>query len=179
MGLAEKYLPHYTYEDYLYWEGRWELHEGHPIAMSPMPVPEHQRLASEIRYQFMQAIKKKECLQCKAYDPLDYKISEDTILQPDILIVCGKINKRFLDFPAALVVEILSSSTEDRDREFKYEMYQQQGVKYYLIVDGKKKKIEIYELIDGKYQIQNYQNNFYFSLTVDCSISPDLDNIWD
>lgn len=40
------------------------------------------------------------------YDLIDYKISEDTILIPDILIVCGEINKPCLDFPPALVVEI-------------------------------------------------------------------------
>lgn len=47
MKLAEKYIPLYTYNDWLYWEGRWELIEGHPVAMSPMPIPEHQRVASE------------------------------------------------------------------------------------------------------------------------------------
>lgn len=47
MGLAEKYIPHYTYNDWLHREGRWELFKGHPIAMSPMPVPEHQRIAAE------------------------------------------------------------------------------------------------------------------------------------
>ena len=39
MGLVQKILPHYTYEDYTIWEGRWELIDGFPIAMSPSPVP--------------------------------------------------------------------------------------------------------------------------------------------
>ena len=70
---------------------------------------------------------------------MDFKISDDTILQPDVLVVCGKINKNFLDFPPVLVVEILSKSTEERDRNVKYDFYEQEGVKYYLIVDVKKK----------------------------------------
>ena len=49
MGIAQKILPHYTYEDWLHWEGRWELIEGHPIAMSPMPVPKHQKVAAALR----------------------------------------------------------------------------------------------------------------------------------
>ncbi len=88
MGISNKIIPHYTYDDYIQWEGRWELIEGHPIAMSPMPVPEHQRAASELRTEFTLALRKIGCKECKAYDPLDYKVSEDTIIQPDILIVC-------------------------------------------------------------------------------------------
>ena len=41
MSIAGKYRPHYTYEDYLLWEGRWELIEGMPYAMSPTPVIDH------------------------------------------------------------------------------------------------------------------------------------------
>lgn len=31
-------LPHYTYDDYVTWEGRWELIQGIPYAMTPAPV---------------------------------------------------------------------------------------------------------------------------------------------
>jgi hypothetical protein len=41
-------LPHYTYDDWLNWEGQWELIEGIPYAMSPMPVPNHQRIAANL-----------------------------------------------------------------------------------------------------------------------------------
>ena len=179
MGLAKKYIPHYTYNDWLYWEGRWELIEGHPIAMSPMPVPEHQRIASELRTELTLALRKIGCENCKAYDPLDYKISDDTILQPDVLIVCGKINKKYLDFPPALVAEVLSPSTKDRDRKIKRDFYEREEVKYYLIVDINKKDIEIYELINGKYKLQSYEKGFEFNLNEKCTISPLLDNVWE
>lgn len=90
MGLAKKYIPHYTYDDWLHWKGRWELIEGHPIAMSPMPVPEHQRVAGELITEFTLALRKAGCKDCKVYQPLDYKIAEDTIFEPDVLIVCGR-----------------------------------------------------------------------------------------
>jgi hypothetical protein len=39
-----KILPHYTYRDYLHWEGKWEVIDGIPNAMSPAPAPDASRL---------------------------------------------------------------------------------------------------------------------------------------
>lgn len=178
MGISNKIIPHYTYDDYIQWEGRWELIEGHPIAMSPLPVPEHQQLSANLIYEFKDELKKK-CKDCKVYSPLDYKVTEDTIIQPDILIVCCKITKPYLDFSPVVAVEILSPSTMLRDRNTKYLIYEQQGVKYYLIVNGDKKVIEIYQLIDRKYELQSYVNSFEFQLSDGCKISLLLDNIWE
>lgn len=179
MGLAEKYIPHYTYDDWVRWEGRWELIEGHPIAMSPMPVPEHQRVSGELITEITIALRKGNCKSCKVYQPIDYKISHDTIFEPDVLVVCGKINKSYLDFPPALIVEILSPSTAEKDRGIKYEYYQREGVKYYLIADTKKKSIEIYELTNGTYELQEYNSSFEFTFGDACIITPEFDKIWE
>lgn len=64
--------------------------------MSPAPVPEHQRVNANIIGEFRNAIKKSGCKKCKVYDYVDVKISEDTIIQPDVLIVCKPITKNFL-----------------------------------------------------------------------------------
>ena len=178
--LLSKEIPHYTYDDYVHWEGRWELIEGHPIAMSPLPRPKHQEISASLIIEFGQALKK-GCKKCKVYDPLDYKINEDTIVQPDLLIVCKKITKPFLDFAPCLIVEVLSPSTAIRDRNTKYKIYQQQGVKYYLIVDADAKSIEIYSLTNGTYAIQSLQENkFDFLFDDDCSVKIDFNEIeWD
>ena len=97
MSIAEKYRPYYTYEDYCQWEGRWELIGGMPYAMSPAPVPVHQSASVLLSFEFVKALK--NCKNCKLFQPLDWKIKEDTIVQPDLLIVCEKIEKKFLDFP--------------------------------------------------------------------------------
>lgn len=178
MSIANKIIPHYTYEDWLHWEGKWELIEGHPIAMSPTPVPKHQRIAASLKYEIISALKKSKCKKCNVYDPLDYKITEDTILVPNALIICGDIKKKFLDFPPTLVAEILSPSTQLRDRNTKYELYQQQLVKYYLIVDADKEHIEIYKLIDGKYHQEDFEKVYSFDLEEDCSIEVSLHEIW-
>ena len=175
MSIANKIIPHYTYGDWVHWKGQWELIEGSPIAMSPAPVPSHQRAAAEIRTELTLALRKAGCKKCNAYDPLDYKIADDTIVQPDILIVCGEITKKYLDFPPDLIVEILSPATALKDRHTKYELYQQQGVKYYLIVDTDKKQIEIFQLINKEYR-PSPENTFI--LADGCTISPDFSNVF-
>ena len=175
MSSIAKILPHYTYEDWIHWEGQWELLEGHPIAMSPSPVPKHQRVGIEIATDLNLAVRQSGCKHCRVYHDLDFKISEDTILIPDLSIVCGEINAKILDFAPALVVEILSPSTALRDRNTKYQLYEQQGVKYYLIVDVEKEITEIYKLSVEGYQLIQDTN---FELEDGCTIQPNLSSIF-
>ncbi len=58
MSSGIKILPHYTYEEYRLWEGRWELIEGIPWVMSPAPSPRHQWISSNIKSEIRNAIKK-------------------------------------------------------------------------------------------------------------------------
>ena len=101
--MAIKILPYYTYEDYVHWEGKWELIEGLPYSMSPAPVPKHQIISASLIAFFHTELRK--CNECFVTTPIDFKISEDTILQPDILIVCKKITKKYLDFPPTLLLK--------------------------------------------------------------------------
>ncbi len=151
MSSIPKYRPYYTYEDYLLWEGKWELIEGMPYAMSPAPSSTHQHISSELTFLFVQALKK--CNHCKVYQPVDWKITDDTVLQPDMLVVCKPFNNNnYLDFPPTLIAEIISPSSSKTDRREKYEIYEAQTVKYYLIIDPSFKKLEVFELIDTVYQ---------------------------
>jgi Uma2 family endonuclease len=180
MLLANKYRPHYTYNDYCEWEGNWELIDGIPYAMSPLLVPQHQRVSMLLSFQFEKAIKKSGYKNCKTYISLDWKIAEDIIVQPDLLIVCDKIEKKFLDFPPLLVVEVLSPSTASKDRGEKMELYQSQAVKYYLIIDPQFNKIEVYELIENNYkQVCTNPISFSFSFNNDCTIEVLFKDIWD
>ncbi len=82
MSSAIKILPYYTYEDYVHWEGKWELIEGFPLAMSPAPIPKHQIFSASLIALFHAELRK--CNECLVTTPIDFKISEDTILRPDI-----------------------------------------------------------------------------------------------
>ncbi len=97
-----------------------------------------------------------------------------------MLVVCKPINEKFLDFPPALVAEILSPSTAMKDRNNKFSIYQSQKIPYYLIIDIDKKLIEIYSLINGKYELANFNEDkpFEFSFTDNCSASVSLSEIW-
>ena len=177
MSAPAKILPHYTYAEWEEWTGQWELIDGLPYAMAPMAVPKHQRIATALSAEFTVALKK--CAKCIAYQPIDYRISDDTILQPDMLVVCNEITKKYLDFPPSLVVEVLSPSTALKDRHTKYYLYEQQGVKYYLIVDIDQEFLEVYELIDGQYQLIQKGRDFTHDFSFDpCSVSIDFKEIW-
>ncbi len=181
MGILKKlnidYIPHYTYEDYRQWEGRWELIDGVAYAMSPQPHFMHQRVSNKIAAQLENLMK--NCDKCAALLPVDWKISEDTVVQPDNLVVCGEDEGAYLTKPPKIIFEILSSSTAFKDRNIKYKIYESEGVKYYVIVDIDAKVAEVFELINGSYQkLKDAQD---VALTFDineCKIEFDFSIIW-
>ena len=151
--LQEEDLPHYTYDDYVCWEGRWEIIHGIPYAMTPSPPIEHQDLCGDIYVQLKTLLK--NCPKCKPLLPVDWQISEDIIVQPDVMVVCGereKIIGKTLSIPPVLIFEILSPSTRRKDKVLKYRLYQEAGVKYYCIVDPETSITEIFQLIADKYR---------------------------
>lgn len=73
---------------------------------------------------------------------------EEKTVIPDASINCQTKKKRgsnFVGIPR-FVMEVLSPSTEQYDRGEKMELYRQQEIEEYWIVDWRKKRIEIYEL---------------------------------
>ena len=177
MRYASKALPHYNYNDYINWKGRWEIIDGIPYAVSSTSDSLHQYVAGAIGSQFHFALKK--CKRCKAYQPIDYKVEDDTVLQPDMLVVCGDIKKKFLDFPPKLVLEILSPATADKDRFVKYPIYESQGIPYYLIINPENREIEVYGFEDNGYQLKQKGKGFVytFSFAENCEAAIDFAEI--
>lgn len=89
----------------------------------------------------------------------DTKEGEEKIVIPDASINCRtKVRKGnvFLDIPR-FVMEVLSPSTEKYDRNEKKELYRQQEIDEYWIVDWENKKVEIYNLdYDENHEPQYY-----------------------
>lgn len=143
-------LPHYTYDDYKQWEGRWELIHGIPYAMTPAPGIDHQAISSKIDWQLNELLQ--ACSECFALLPVDWKIDEETTVQPDNLVVCGSpTNGAYLTKAPALIFEILSKSTASKDRNTKFRLYEQEGVEHYVIVDPDNRIAKVYLLRDGRY----------------------------
>jgi Uma2 family endonuclease len=177
MSNAVKILPHYTYEDYALWEGKWEVIDGVPHAMSPSPVPRHQMVAANLIAEFRFELKK--CKKCKVSQPVDYVIADDIIVQPDVMVLCQEPTKKFIDFPPVLVAEILSPATALKDRHAKFSIYESQGIRYYIIVDADKNEAEVYELIDAKYRLVQQGSQFSHSFLLDeCNATVDFAEIW-
>jgi hypothetical protein len=111
--------------------------------------------------------------------PIDWQIDEETVVQPDILILCKPHNGgRLLQTPFCLF-EILSPSTRNKDRGIKFELYQQQGVMYYIMADPESKSIEAFQLdSSGKYQsIPSFPQ---LQLNLDgCMVELDMPGIWE
>ena len=148
--LSKEDLPHYTYDDYVQWEGRWEIINGIPYAMVPAPAYEHQKASGRIHVQLHLLLE--DCNKCEAMLPVDWQISEDTVVQPDNLVVCGYTgDNKILQQPPVLVFEVLSPSSERKDRVVKYQLYREAGVKYYCIVDPGTQSADVFALQGSEY----------------------------
>ena len=174
MSSAPKYKPHYTHEDYSLWKGDWELWEGCAVAMSPSPFGIHQRilfsLAAELRF----ALRSVQC-DATALGELDWIVSNDTVVRPDVMVVCGDPPKQHLHEVPAFIAEVLSDSTRQNDLTFKRELYHLQGVQVYLIIDPEAETCELdRKQVDGRYETERPLGSFAMRLCEDCTITIDL-----
>ena len=111
-NLTTEDYPRYTYKDYEKWEGDWELICGIPYAMSPAPNWQHQEFGGRFITSFSNSLKaEKNTCDCKVLYESDWIVSEDTVVRPDVMVVCEEIKGNFVTTPPSLILEILSSST--------------------------------------------------------------------
>ncbi len=150
---------HYTYADYLSFKGdeRMEIINGEIVMITSSPTPEHQWILKKIQNQLENFLEGKPCESYPA--PLDVRLFEkegdtpenvDTVVQPDIIVVCdkNKFDKKGVKGAPDLAIEILSPSTHRHDCLVKFNLYQRAGVREYWIVDPKNKSVQVF-LPDG------------------------------
>ncbi len=167
--------PRYTYNDYKNWKEDWELVNGYPYQMTPSPSAAHSIALVNFITQGKNSLKFNKNCSCILFTELDWKINEETVVRPDMMIICGKTSADYLEFPPVLVLEIISPNNIKRDRVIKFELYREQGVRYYLLADYLKKTVEVYELIDNFYK-QTKSNTFELDKT--CIIEFDFEDVW-
>jgi Uma2 family endonuclease len=84
--------------------------------------------------------------------PLDYRISATTVLVPDLLVTpVDDLDRKYLDRPPVLVVEVLSPSTRRVDLHLKKAVLEEAGVPAYWVVDPKSPMLTAFRLVDGSY----------------------------
>lgn len=152
---------HYTYADYLTWDERErvELIEGAPVMMSP-PSRVHQEISGELFRQIANYLEGKKCRVYAApfavrlfEKPGDAASSVDTVVEPDISVVCDrdKLDDKGCKGAPDLVIDILSPSSIRNDRLTKFNLYQRAGVREYWIVNPAEKSIQVFVLDGGHY----------------------------
>lgn len=151
----------HTYQDWLTWDGAWELINGRAYNMTPAPNSMHQFVVGELHFALRTYFQNQSCYVFVA--PFDVFFSEseqydtpDHVAQPDLSVVCSKdqISRNGCHGAPTMIIEVLSPSTALKDFNEKFNLYQKYGVQEYWIVDPGNRTVHVYALQDGVYQVR-------------------------
>lgn len=172
-----------TLEEYLEFdanaEGRYEYYDGEVFEMSG-GSPEHALLGSCIGFLLNAKVLSKGCLVYSS----DVKIKVPTMppyRYGDVSALCGQAvyeqigNQKLLTNPA-LIVEVLSPSTEKYDREKKFKAYKSiESLREYLLIWQDERFVTLYTKHNEKFWFQSqYEAGETLKLeSLDCELSVD------
>ena len=150
----------YTYEDYLNTpdDVRYELLDGE-LVMAPSPSMRHQELAARLFGDIYLFVKERAVgkVFSAPSDVVLWSGDEAKVVQPDIFFISAEreniIAEANVQGAPDLVIEILSPSTESRDRGYKRELYARHGVGEYWLVDPDAKSVEVLLLGENDYEV--------------------------
>ena len=175
-GLAFRYPPHYSVEDYAKWEGDWELIEGMPYALAPSPLAKHQQISGLI-YRYI-AEQLESCFEeCQVFSELDWILSEDTVVRPDVVVVCGRVED-FIKRTPEVIFEVVSPLTVRKDERLKFYLYEKERVPYYVMVYPEIKKVKIFKFKEDKYQKVFEGKGSLIKFESVCPFEVDFNWIW-
>ena len=154
---TEEKEPNFSVEDY------YETPEGYPLELingrfyvMESPGSKHQSIVYELGFVIGGYIKKNKG-KCRVYPgPFDVELPTEkgTVVVPDITVVCdtSKVDKKGLKGVPDWVIEVLSASTQNKDKKEKLAVYEAVGVQEYWIVDPFENKVCVYRQkdIDGQ-----------------------------
>ena len=132
-----------------------ELSEGR-IIMPPHPTRSHQ-IAVEELYVRLRTFVREGNLGEVHIAPLPVRLWPGKIREPDILFLSEEHSHRAGEQVYGvpdLVIEVLSSGTEQVDRGEKFFEYAKAGVKEYWLADPERQRIEVYTLEGGVYELE-------------------------
>lgn len=152
----------YTEEDYygLPEHVRAELVEGELIYNQAAPSRIHQAILMELSGTIRDYLKSKNG-PCRVYPaPFAVKLREGwkTIVEPDISVICdqNKLTDRGCTGAPDWIIEIVSPSNSSHDYILKLNLYANEGVREYWIVDPYKERIFVYYLEREHFEVETY-----------------------
>jgi Uma2 family endonuclease len=141
-----------------------QLIKGKILRMSPAPNMNHGRIARVMLFEIASFLKEKGCEVFTA--PVDVLLSKknetedtvQTVVQPDICVVCDakKIKEKNIIGAPDLIIEILSKHNRKTDEVIKYNLYEENGVREYWIIDIDSKTVKVFILKSGKYEVVDF-----------------------
>ncbi len=172
----------YTYADYLTWsfEQMVELIKGKLFILSPAPASRHQKISNGFLIHVLPHFANQSCQIFHA--PFDVRLIKDikneenitTVVQPDICVICDpeKIDEKGCIGSPDWIIEILSPATAKKDYNEKFNLYEENGVKEYWVVNPDANMVDQFVLDEnGCY----YQKAVYFKPQIlQPHIFPDL-----
>lgn len=149
---AQKKDRKYTVQDYMSWpdDERWEIIDGEAYCMSPAPNIRHQNIVGN----FYTRLKTHPANRCyTAIAPTDVVFDDFNVVQPDVFLVCDKKKMTDANIQGApdLIIEVISPSTELKDKREKKRLYERSGVKEYILANPESGYVERFVLENGRY----------------------------
>jgi Uma2 family endonuclease len=167
----------YTVADYQQWDGDWELIYGQPVAMTPSPGIAHQRMTAALFRELDTALK--GCSPCEALFEIDLELAEDTVVRPDLVVICYPAEGDRLTLAPELIFEVVSSRTNRRDEVIKLDLYEREGIPYYGLVYPEAHKVKLYQLSNGRYiKIGDFHDQSHRFDLSKCTIDVDFSALW-
>jgi Uma2 family endonuclease len=128
---------------------RYEVLDGELI-MVPAPGIFHQRAITRLGTLIDVHVVANDLGEC-FHTPFDVVLSDLTVVQPDFTFVSKeRFNELYdghgLTGAPDLVIEVVSPSSERRDRTQKRELYRKVGVSWLMLVEPKRRIIEVFRL---------------------------------
>jgi len=170
------FIEHYYVKDWKQWKGEWELVYGYPFAMALSPSYEHQFVLGKIVRQLDKLLD--NCEKCHPLIEMDYFIDKDTVVRPDMMVICYEPIVNIKKAPK-IIFEIVSKSSKRRDEIMKKDLYFNQKIEYYILVYPDKKEAKVYKYSKDDYEFEGKFSNESYSFEVeDCKIEFNFSKIW-
>jgi len=124
-------------------------------------VTRHQRISRKIEF-ILEKYVTENNLGEVFYAPMDVYLDNENVVEPDILFISKDrldiIGEKSINGAPDLIIEIISESSAYRDMVQKKRLYAKFGVREYWIVIPDESSIEIYALVDNKYNLHKTFN---------------------